>query len=59
MILINDEMQNLIHADANEVAIRNLARKSGSLSLMADGMIKVLQGVTDLDELEKVVGPFR
>ncbi len=58
LILVNDEMQNLIHTDPNEVSIRNLAKKNGSLSLMADGMIKVLNGVTDLPELEKVVGPF-
>lgn len=58
LILVNDEMQNLIHTDPNEISIRNLAKKNGSLSLMADGMIKVLNGVTDLAELEKVVGPF-
>lgn len=58
LILVNDEMQNLIHTDPNEVAIRALAKKNGSLSLMADGMIKVLNGVTDLPELEKIVGPF-
>ncbi len=58
LILVNDEMQNLIHTDPNEISIRNLAKKNGSLSLMADGILKVLQGVTDLAELEKVVGPF-
>jgi type IV pilus assembly protein PilB len=59
MILVDDKMQTLIHTNPDEIAIKELAKKSGSISLMADGLIKVLQGVTDFNELEKVVGPFR
>jgi len=59
MIQINDEMQSLIDTDANEISIRTLAKKAGSITMMADGIIKVLKGITDLEEIEKMIGPFR
>ena len=57
MIVVNDEMQSLIHQNPDEIAVRNLALKSGTVSLMADAILKVLKGVTDLAEVEKMVGP--
>ncbi len=57
-VLINDAMQSLIHTSPDELKIRELARQQGSVSLMADGLIKVLQGLTDIAEVEKMIGPI-
>ncbi|MEW5805662.1 MAG: GspE/PulE family protein [Patescibacteria group bacterium] len=59
MVVVDDQMQTLIHANPDEIAIKELAKKSGSIPMMADGLIKILQGITDFNELEKMVGPFR
>lgn len=59
MVLVDDSMQRLIHTTPDEIAIREQAKKAGSITMMVDGLIKILQGITDFDELEKVVGPFR
>ncbi len=57
LIQINDTMQGCIHASPDELKIKDLARIQGSISLMADALIKVLQGLTDIAEIEKAVGP--
>ena len=58
MIVVNDEMQTLIHKNPDEIAVKNLALSSGTVSLVADAILKILDGTTDLEEVEKMVGPI-
>jgi type II secretory ATPase GspE/PulE/Tfp pilus assembly ATPase PilB-like protein len=56
-IEITPELQDLIVANPSTKAIWELARKQGARSLFEDGIEKVLNGVTTLDELLRVAEP--
>lgn len=54
-ILKNDErIQSLISNKASEKEILNEARKSGFMTLSEAGVVKVSQGLTTLDEVERI-----
>ena len=57
-IEVTDELQTIIHQNPDEITIRNHALQSGSLTLLSDAIIKILSGMTDLEEVERVVGPL-
>lgn len=52
--LVNDEMKKFITNDTSIVALKEMACKNGMLTMYQDGLIKVLQGITTLDEVERV-----
>ena len=52
--LIDEEMQKFILAETSIVGLKEMAKKKGMLSMYQDGLIKVLQGATTLDEVERV-----
>ena len=54
--LIDGEIEKLILSEPSEVAIREAAVKQGMLTMRQDGILKLLSGVTTLEELERVVG---
>ena len=56
ILIIDDEIRDLIYADVPITAIRATAVKKGMVTLQKDGLKKVAQGLTSLDELIRVVG---
>ena len=56
MILINKEMEELISASATHLQILEKARQQGMVSFYQDALLKVLDGITTLEEIERVVG---
>jgi type II secretory ATPase GspE/PulE/Tfp pilus assembly ATPase PilB-like protein len=52
--LIDNEMQKTILGDSSIVAMKEMAQKKGMLTMYQDGLIKVLQGLTTIDEVERV-----
>jgi len=54
--LIDDEMERFILTSPSIVAMRELAIKKGMVLMLQDGLIKVLEGKTTLDEIERVAG---
>lgn len=56
-IVITPEMENLILTHPSTQEIWELARKQGSHSLFEDGIEKVKQGVTTIEELLRVAAP--
>lgn len=52
-LILNDEMKQLITDNASSLDIRNKAVKYGYVPLVVDGIKKVLEGVTTLDEINK------
>jgi len=54
--LVDDEMERFILTSPSVVAMRELAIKKGMVLMQQDGLIKVLEGVTTLDEIERVAG---
>lgn len=56
-IRISPEMQNLIAQNPSGKQIWELAASEGAISLFEDGIEKVKQGITTLDELLRVCNP--
>lgn len=57
LIVMTDEMQELMLTNPSAKHIRELARKQGAHSLFEDGMKKVCEGVTTLEEVVRVAMP--
>jgi len=55
-MLIDSEMEKFILTNPSISAVEKEALKRGMVSMKQDGMIKVLQGVTTIEEVERVTG---
>lgn len=54
-ILVDAEVEPIITTNPTETEIIKAAQKQGLLDMKQDGILKVLNGTTSLDELERVV----
>jgi len=54
-ILIDNEIEKAVIANPSERDIREAAKGQKLLTMVQDGMIKVLSGITTLEELDRVV----
>jgi type II secretory ATPase GspE/PulE/Tfp pilus assembly ATPase PilB-like protein len=54
--LIDDEMENFIDKNPTIADLRAKAIKKGFVTMYQDGLIKVLEGVTTIEEVERVAG---
>ncbi len=52
--LVNDEMEKFILTSPSIVAMRELAIKKGMALMRQDGFLKVLEGITTIEEVERV-----
>ena len=51
---IDDEIEQIILGDISEAKLRAAAQRQGMLTMYQDGILKVLKGVTSLEELLQV-----
>jgi len=56
LLVLNDEIRDAITADSSVGVIRELARKSGMITLGHDGFRKVREGMTTVEEILHVIG---
>ncbi len=56
VLLIDDEMETLILKSPSEAEIKNIMKKQGQITIKQDGVLKVIKGVTDINEVERIVG---
>ncbi len=56
IILVDDEIEKLVFSKPSEVDIKKAAEKQGQITMRQDGILKVIAGITDLAEVERVVG---
>jgi general secretion pathway protein E len=54
LLVIDEEIRQLIHDNRGEQFLRKAARQNGMRALRDDGMSKVLQGVTSMEEVLRV-----
>jgi len=54
--LIDDEIQKLILKSPSVSDLKKLAVKRGMISMRQDGLIKVLKGITSIEEIKRVMG---
>ena len=52
---LNEEVNKVIEYGSNEAEVAKSAAPQGILTMKQDGIIKVLQGTTSVDELERVI----
>lgn len=55
VIEITDEIDELVRNEASESEIEKVALKQGFLTMKQDGVLKVLEGITSLEELQRVI----
>lgn len=55
VIETNEEIKNAIYMKATHKEIKSLAMKHGMVSMMDDGLLKVRQGITTLEEVLRVL----
>ena len=56
VFLIDDEMEKFIIDNPSVSAIKNKAIKNGMITMRQDGIIKILEGETTLEEVDRVAG---
>ncbi len=56
IILVNDRVEQLILASAPESDIRKEVLAQGQMTMRQDGILKVIAGITDMAELERIAG---
>lgn len=56
VIAINDAMKELILREASMLEMKQQALKDGTLLMAQDGLVKALQGITDVEEVFRVAG---
>ncbi len=54
-IRVNKEIEKIIITDPGEREINRVARSQGIMNMKEDGIVKVLNGVTSLEELRRVI----
>jgi type IV pilus assembly protein PilB len=50
------DLETTILKEASEVALRQVAERQGMVTMQQDGILKVLEGKTTLDEVKSVTG---
>ncbi len=54
--LVDDDMEKFILTEPSIPALKEKAIKKGMVTMYQDGLIKVLNGITTLEEIEKITG---
>ena len=55
-MFVNDEIRQAIKNKISEQEIRKIALKNNSIFLEQDAMLKLTQGITSIEEIERVLG---
>lgn len=58
LLLVTPDMEEIISKNPTQRDIQEIAKKQGMVKLQEDGLIKVLSGLTSLEEVESVTGPI-
>ena len=56
VISVNDPMKQLILINASTTEVKKQAIADGMVTMLQDGLLKALQGVTDVEEVFRVAG---
>jgi type II secretory ATPase GspE/PulE/Tfp pilus assembly ATPase PilB-like protein len=58
LFAITKGIEEMIYKNPTEIDLARLAREGGMTTMQEDGTLKVLQGITSLEEVERVTGPL-
>jgi type II secretory ATPase GspE/PulE/Tfp pilus assembly ATPase PilB-like protein len=54
-IIMNESIEEIVRSNPSEREIKKVAMKQNLLDLTQDGVLKILRGITTLEELERVI----
>ena len=57
LLKVSKEIEQLMNKGAGEIEIQEFAAKQGMVTMQQDGILKVISGITTIEEVEKVTGP--
>ena len=58
LLRITGDIEEVLIKGGGEIQIRDFAKKDGMTTMQEDGVLKVINGMTSLKELEKITGPI-
>lgn len=58
LLQITKEVEKLMNQKGGEIEIQEFALRQGMVTMQQDGVLKALEGVTTLEEVEKITGPL-
>ncbi len=58
LLPVTKAIEKLMNGESGEIEIQEFAVKQGMVTMQQDGILKVLEGVTTLDEVKKATGPL-
>lgn len=53
---VDEKMETLIYQNPTEIDLKKQSRAQGFVTMQEDGLLKVLQGITDFSEVERMTG---
>jgi type IV pilus assembly protein PilB len=56
LLQVTEEVENAIYKNPTEIELKALAKKQGMVTMQEDGVLKVISGVTDFGEVERLTG---
>ena len=55
LILVDDEMEKLIAQNPSHSDVSEFAKKKGMITMRQDALLKAMEGITSLEEIERVI----
>ena len=55
-IAMDDELQELILKSPSTTAVKTMAEKKGMIPIRTDGLLRIVEGITTFEELNRVIG---
>ncbi len=56
---VDEKAEAVIYKNPTELELKSLAKEQGMVTMQVDGLLKVLQGITSFDEVERLTGPIQ
>jgi type IV pilus assembly protein PilB len=55
---VGDAEEEAIYKDPTEIELKHLAKTQGMVTMQEDGVLKIIQGTTTFEEVERLTGPI-
>lgn len=59
LLIISKEIETLMNKGGGEIEIQEFALRQGMVTMQQDGILKMISGITTLEEVEKATGPIQ
>jgi len=56
LFMITENLEEAIYKNPNEIELKRLAKEQGMTTMQEDGLLKIIRGVTSIEEVERLTG---